>query len=124
MRDLVRDLATTTVLGPYSVIEVLTIIAAIATVLFGIRAYFVICIQRPLLNDRLLEASVLEALLAAEQRAPDFVAEMRAKRDGSTIPGWALYVATAAARSDVDATTRGEIVDAVFRPSMESRTLA
>lgn len=123
MTDLLRHLVTD-VVGPYSVMDLLGIAFAIVCVVSAARVYFVSKVLLPLAKDRLLEDSVVEALKQAEARAPEFVARARDLRDGSTIPGWALRVATMAARdTDVDPTTRGEIVDAVFRPSLETRSL-
>jgi hypothetical protein len=123
IRDLLTDLATD-VVGPFSILDMLGPAFAIATLFFVLRFWFVSKVLLPQARDRLLEASVVDALNKAEARAPEFVARAREVRDGSTIPGWALRVATMAARdTDVDPTTRGEIVDAVFRPSLETRSL-
>lgn len=123
MTDLLHRL-THDVVGPYSVLDLLAIGLAIVGLVSGLRVLFISKVLLPLAKDRLLEGSVVDALDKAEARAPEFVARARDLRDGSTIPGWALRVATMAARdTDVDPTTRGEIVDAVFRPSLETRSL-
>lgn len=124
---MIRDIAETLtreVVGPLNLMNLASIGFALMGLAFALRLAYLIRIREPRLREQLLEASVIQALEQNEEAAPDFVVEAFLMKQGLSVHEWALRVGTMAAKADIDPAVRGDIVTAIFRPSLETRSLA